>query len=78
MFAFYQIHILCLFSDVFHSLLHSAIRNIVFVGNILPSRATKIVLRGSSASQLMEMENEAKRLELSFYLVVDAGRTQVS
>jgi len=39
--------------------------------------ATKIVLSGNSASQLMEMENEAKRLDLSFYLVVDAGRTQV-
>ena len=40
-------------------------------------RATKIVLRGDSASQLMEMENEAKRMELPCYLVIDAGRTQV-
>ena len=49
-----------------------------FISNPLLYSATKIVLSGNSASQLMEMENEAKRLDLSFYLVVDAGRTQVS
>ena len=46
--------------------------------NIFPTHsATKIVLKGDSAPLLMEMENNAKRLRLPCYLVIDAGRTQV-
>ena len=79
MLTFYQIHIpSCPFLDAFDGLLHFVIFNGDFISNPLLYSATKIVLSGNSASQLMEMENEAKRLDLSFYLVVDAGRTQVS
>ena len=40
-------------------------------------RSTKIVLRGMNASQLMDMEVQAKEAGIPCDLVVDAGKTQV-
>ena len=65
-------------SQVLFKLLCSFILANMFLSVSFMHRATKIVLKGGNASQLIEMENEAKRMELPCYLVVDAGRTQVT
>lgn len=38
---------------------------------------TKIALRADTTERLLELEKEAKALNLPTYLVQDAGRTQV-
>lgn len=43
----------------------------------LPSRETKICLKGKNAAELLELEKKAQQLDLPCYLVEDAGRTQI-
>ncbi|EDO33770.1 predicted protein [Nematostella vectensis] len=42
------------------------------------SGGMKVVLKGENTAHLLDMETQAKRLQLPFYLVQDAGRTQIA
>lgn len=51
----------------------------VFVdGSIFNFRGTKIVLRGKNSAHLFDLEDLAQKAQMPYYLVHDAGKTQVS
>ena len=41
------------------------------------SRGTKIVLRGENSAHLFDLEDLAQKAHIPYYLVHDAGKTQV-
>ena len=40
-------------------------------------RGTKIVLKGKNSAHLFDLEDLAQKAEMPYYLVHDAGKTQV-
>lgn len=51
--------------------------NLKFNFNLLVFRATKIVLKGENTAHLFDLEELAKKAHIPYYLVHDAGKTQV-